>query len=728
MTQGISRRDFMRIGVTGAAVTVLAGCQQTRRYVELEPYVLPPEEQVAGAPTWYASTCRQCPAGCGIIVRIMNGRAVKIEGNPEHPLNRGGLCARGQAGLQVLYNPDRLQGPARQERQGSRIYESVYWEDAVPMLAERLREAGDAVGVWGGATMSGHLYDLLTRFTDAVGAPSPVIFDLYSAVNGYHALQSASEALFDADGLPAYSLAQADVVFGFNADFLGTGPSAVRYGAEYGAFRGQALGKRGFLAQFEPRMSITGAVADQWAPVQPGHEALVAGAIARLIADGGFGPAERVERARALAAVVDIERAAAACEMTVERLARLAEAFATAGRAVALPGGPLAGLDNAVEAITAVQALNVISGAAGAAGGMALTPPLEGLADPQPSSYAEAQALIARMAAGDVKVLMVFGANPVYDLPAASGFVEAVQQVPFVVTFTPLIDETATYAHLVMPVRTYLESWGYEVVSPGFELPIVGSQQPVVAPRYDARAAADVLLEAAKSVPGGAEALPWQDEVAFLKETLNQLPAGAHGGDNPDVKWARTLQHGGWWPAQAAPQVPQAKAVTINAAPAQFQGDEAEYPYYLHLYTPVLLSDGSGASQPWLQGCPDPMTTISWQSWVELNPKTAEALGVKPGDVVRVASPHGEIEAPVFVYPALRPDTVAVPLGQGHAEYGRYAEKRGANAMQLVGAQTDASGAHLAFATVRVRVTPTGEHTPLALAGHIEGSEEGIHF
>src|SRR5512139_3295340 len=123
----VTRRDFLRIGAAGLASAVLAGCQMPRRWVILEPYVVPPEEQLAGQATWYASTCRQCPAGCGIVVRIMNGRALKIEGNPEHPLNQGKLCARGQAGLQLLYNPDRLPGPVQQAQRGSRQFQGQSW-------------------------------------------------------------------------------------------------------------------------------------------------------------------------------------------------------------------------------------------------------------------------------------------------------------------------------------------------------------------------------------------------------------------------------------------------------------------------------------------------------------------------------------------------------------------------------------------------------------------------
>src|SRR3989304_6441107 len=129
MTKKISRRDFLKIA-TGAAVAT--GFASKVRPVILEPYVRPPEETLPGKATWYASTCRQCPAGCGIVVRTINGRAKKIEGNPRHPLNRGKLCARGQAGLQVLYNPDRLKHAVRQTGgRGSRRFEPLYWEEAL---------------------------------------------------------------------------------------------------------------------------------------------------------------------------------------------------------------------------------------------------------------------------------------------------------------------------------------------------------------------------------------------------------------------------------------------------------------------------------------------------------------------------------------------------------------------------------------------------------------------
>ena len=195
MTDGITRRGFLKLTAAGAALTVLAGCQQPRRWVTLEPYVTAPEEQLAGEATWYASTCRQCPAGCGIIVRLMNGRAVKIEGNQAHPINRGKLCARGQSGLQVLYNPDRLSSPVKQAARGSRQYQAVSWDEALNTLFDKVRAAGSGLAVWGGSTMSGHIYDLFQRLTTAVGAPAPVMYDLYTGFHGYDVLNSTSQAV-----------------------------------------------------------------------------------------------------------------------------------------------------------------------------------------------------------------------------------------------------------------------------------------------------------------------------------------------------------------------------------------------------------------------------------------------------------------------------------------------------------------------------------------------------
>ena len=552
MTHNISRRTFLKTGAVVAASTVLTGCEQYNRYVSLEPYVRPPEQQPSGDATWYASTCRQCPAGCGIIVRVMNGRAVKIEGNPEHPLNHGKLCARGQAGLQLLYNPDRLLGPLTQARRQEHLLGDMPWDQAIAMLSDKLKAAGSGVAIWLPLGISGHLYDLFARFAKAIGAPAPLVFDLHTGLSGAQALLDTSNRLFGRPAMPVYDLAQADVVFSFGADFLGTWLSPVRFGVDYGRFRSQSLGKRGRLVQFEARQSITGAKADDWFFIRPGTEGLVAQAIARIIADGNFGAGERSARAQAVAGTVDIKSVAAAADISVADLTQMASLFAMADHPLAIPGGALAGI-NGGESMTAVQMLNVIAGNLGQPGGLSLTPdsPAGSVVRPPVSTFADLQHLLDNMRGGQVQALWLYDVNPVYELPAKLGLMDALAKVPFVATSASVLTETAMESNLVLAERTYLESWGYDVVSPILDLPVVGGQQPVVSAAADARSAGDVLLAVAKNIPAAASALTWPDEVAFLKETIAGLPPGATGGGGADVQWARFLQHGGWWPVQA---------------------------------------------------------------------------------------------------------------------------------------------------------------------------------
>jgi len=287
MSEKISRRKFLKIGATASAGVALSSCTTDLRPYRrpLEPSFRMPEEALPGEAVWYASTCGQCPAACGIVVRVIEGRARKIQGNPEHPLNQGRLCARGEAGLQALYNPDRFPGPVRQTSRGSRQFESQYWDDALDLLTDNLRSASSGAISFLGGSMPDSLYDLATRFMQASGSSPPVVYDLLSTLEGRATLAAASETLFGSAALPVFDVERAQVVFSFGANFLETWLSPVFYGRSYGLMRQGKLNGRGYLVQFEPRMSMTAANADEWVPVHPGTEGLVALAIGKLVAD-----------------------------------------------------------------------------------------------------------------------------------------------------------------------------------------------------------------------------------------------------------------------------------------------------------------------------------------------------------------------------------------------------------------------------------------------------------
>jgi anaerobic selenocysteine-containing dehydrogenase len=270
--------------------------------------------------------------------------------------------------------------------------------------------------------------------------------------------------------------------------------------------------------------------------------------------------------------------------------------------------------------MTAVMALNALVGRAEGATSafmLAAPPPDPAFITATPAAFSDVQALLDKMKGGGVDVLFVDG-NPLYELPAAAGFAEALARVPFVVSTASFVDETAVQADMVLPDNSYLESWGYQVVTPPADRPAISGQQPVVGPLYDTRASTDVFLALAEILGGAVkQALPWKNTVEFMKAVTGTLSGqvAPYSTKNPDEVWANFRQLGGWWPPAAAPDLPKTAPslpASLEIPLAEFDGDNREYPYVLVPYPSVSLSDGRGANQPWLQETPDPMVTGSW--------------------------------------------------------------------------------------------------------------------
>ena len=724
MTKEISRRHFIKIGGAAAlGMTVLSGCTwNLQRTARMEMYVQAPEYTLPGEDFWFATTCRMCPAGCGTVVRVSNGRARKIEGNPDHPVSRGGLCARGQAGLQLLYHPDRLgQILVRTGERGQGQWGATDWEQILGRLAEIIQDA-DPTRV---AILAGKLpqqqAELVTRLADGLGAPAPIFYDTQASLDGRRVLVSATQALFDEATLPVFDLGQAEVVFGFGADFLETWLSPVAYGKRYGDLRGRTLG-RGVFVAFHPRLSMTAANADQWVPVPPGTEGLVALALGKILVDQGWADPEAGADLAPFYAGVDVAAIAQQSGVDEGDLARFARLFAEAHRAVAIPGGLLTGHTNGLDAAQAVLALNYLVHPSGEQGGLFLSPapPSRDLRLAPTGSLADIQQLVARMAGGEVDVLLVLDANPVYELPAALGFAQALEKVANVIVSATLPTETTALADIVLPVHTYLESWGYELVQPGGEPLVVSAQQPVVQPLYDTRDLGDVLLALADRLGGKvARRLPWPNMVTFIQTRLTslQLMEGNFQAGDPDTFWATWLQHGGWWSQETAWRRPQlaSELSAPSAAAPSYAGDSTEYPFHLLPVPSVALGDGRHAGLPWLQETPDPMTTASWDTWIEVNPQTARSLGIQDNDIVTVVSPQGSIQAVVYEYPGIRPDVVAVPIGQGHQALGRWAQDRGANVLAILAPAVETRTGQWAWASTRVQIAKTDQRRPLPL-------------
>ncbi len=703
MSDGIKRRDFLKVlGVTGAGAATLAGCS-TKEPEKLLPYVTPPDDVTPGVATWYTSVCQECPAGCGVWTKTREGRVVKLEGNPRHPVSRGALCQRGHAALQGIYNPDRFTGPMVRE---NGELKKVTWEDAEKMLAQRIQGAAGNVMLVSG-TAGPSLSDLFDSFISKVGG-TRVRYDAFSEAP----LREAARIAFGQAVVPRYDFEQARLIVSFGADFLETFGSPVEYGRGFArASAVDAMGSKARFVAVTPHLSLTGLNADDWMPIKPGAEAAVALAMASILAQNGGGDAGPYA---AMLREFDARSAAEAAGVDAQDIEQLAERFVSEGPSVAVGPGVGGQHRNATAANVAVLVLNAVAGSVGKT--VHLQTGWTGLSD---RPFAEVQSAIQAMSSGAVGVAMVHGANPAFTLPPAAGFAEAFGAVPFKVSFATAPDETAALADLILPDTHYLESWGDSNPRPG----LWAIQQPAMrpVPLFDAKSTGDVLIQVATQLGQPLDATSFHDHVQTRWQQLQGQAAG-----NPDASgdfgrfWRLTLKKGVLEvPVQGTETIAlRSPDSPLSFDPPQIDGEGLDFT--LLVYPSSRLYDGRGANKPWLQELPDPATKITWDSWVEINPATCERLGLVKGDVVTITSPHGSLEVAVWPYPGIREDAIAIPTGGGHTSMGRYADGFGVNPMQLLPAEAEQPSGALVQMATRVSVEPTGQQIRFA---DIEGAD-----
>jgi molybdopterin-containing oxidoreductase family iron-sulfur binding subunit len=686
----MNRRDFFKVVATSGATAAVAGCQPATE--QILPLVIPNEHIVPGVAAWFATVCRECPAGCGVLARNREGRVVKLEGNPDHPVNQGALCPRGQGALQGLYHPDRFAGPQRREGDALR---SVGWDDALKTLADTLgalKGKGRALAVVS-QLENGSLGTLLDRWTQALGGRRLTLEPF-----AHEAIRAANRATFGRDAVPYYAFEDAEVVLSFGADFLETWISNVRFARGFTRMHAFREGKAGTVIHVEPRQSLTAANADEWVRNAPGTEAAVALAVLKLMVDGGA--ADR--RVGEAVAAIDPKKVADESGVPLPTLQHIAKVFGSARPGLAVGGGVAVSGSQATALATAVNLLNAATGNIGKT--VRFGPDS---AHGKVTPYAEVARLVQAMTAGEIEVLVLgSGVNPAFTLPGGLKVADAIRKVPFVVSFANLPDETTALAHLILPDTHWLESWGDYSPMEG----VTGVLQPTMRPIRDARAMGDVLLTVGRTVLGseaGKGPLPWETFEQYVKATWEPIVKG---------QWAETLGRGGVWretPAAAVtPKVERAEAVV-----ARLEGSDG---LALMPYPSIRWYDGRGASRAWLQETPDTMSQVAWDTWAEINTETATRLGIRQGDVVRLTSPHGAIDVPAYLSPTIHPAAVAVPIGHHYSPYHlrlKYVPAAGGptNPMILLPGAADATSGGPAFLSVKVSVARTGARRPLAV-------------
>jgi len=703
---GVNRRDFLQIVGLGGTAMALSACGNTsiESGVELvQSYVQPENFVVPGVGVYYASTCTQCASACGIMGRVREGRILKLEGSPNSAISGGKICGLGQSAVQAHWSPDRLTTPMIREN-GS--LKPATWDKAMALLNATLVPAdGAGKRVWLTGPTSGHHQVLLRGLVEAGGATDYVVYDaLSSAVEA-----SVNRKMFGVDQ-PVTVIEKAGLVLSFGNDFLGAGVSPVAAARQYARFRKAA--RRGVLVQIEPKMTLTGANADRWVTIAPGTEGVFALGLARELLrrkeySGGFSPA--------LIAAVEPYNQAEVSRITgvhgdlIPRLAGMlwehAPTLVLAGR---YPQGHAHGSQNTA----AIALLNVVLQNQGKTVLRAAELPFPQLA-PTAGDFKSLAELNKAMAAGQCRSLLIHGTNPVYSAPDFLQFGANFQKVPFKAAWVTELDETATQCDLVLPLLSPLEDFGTHIPlnqSDGIELSM---QQPLMEKLYpETRSFGDVVLDLLKKTkPDSYKSFP--DYYAYLKTAIiNAKPAfNSQAGD--DEFWEDTLSAGVLHRAGSLLPLP---ALDLNPEmirqPAPSSAD-AKYPFSLIPAVSASMRDGRPANLPWLQESPDTLTTVVWDSWAELHPSTAKAMNVREGDVLIIESAHGSIRVKAYLMPGIHPGSVAVPIGQGHESYGRYATHVGVNPLKILDPIFDEQTGELALYATRVAITKTDRNEPV---------------
>jgi anaerobic selenocysteine-containing dehydrogenase len=731
----MNRRSFIKLTAISGTGAALASCGSPEN--EIIRFV-PDEDIMPGIATLKPGVCTLCASGCGLSVRMMmadadvvrNGQAglvrihaaKKLEGSGDHPVNHGGLCARGQAAIQVTYHPDRITQPLRRTgERGQGRYGAISWDDAIAELVSRLDMLAAAGSQQSLAFLTrarrSHRAALVDRFLAAYGAPGAIACELFDD----DVLRRANALSFGREQLPTFDLANARYVLGFGADFLGTWNSPVAQGYGYGLLRQGRPGIRGIFVQVESRMTQTGANADQWMAARPGTEGVLALGLAHVIVTAKLRPASAGGRAGSLIegwssglidfAPAQVEHITGVPATRVERLAR---ELAEISPSVALVGGPPLAHTNGLFTALAVNALNALLGSVERPGGVYFTPQFnlaaaaKGLA-----GRAAAPTSLQRFAAGVMdgtsvpQVVLLDGANPIFTAPKGWRVREALERVPYIASFGSFLDETAALSDLILPDHSFLETWSDALPESGSMTAVASVAPAAMMPLHQTRATPDVLLDVSRRL-GRPLTLPWESFEALLTETISALPM-----TSTFDAWTDAQEKGGWWgtlpAALAIPAAPLAQTRPVAFSEPQFDGDPGQYPLHFLPYASSAFLDGSLAHLPWLQELPDPLTSAMWSSWIEINPQTAAGLGIRDGDVVEVASAHGTLQTAAIVSPAVAPDVVAMPAGQGHQTFTRYASGRGENPIALLAPLTEPETGSLAWAATRVRVTRIGD-------------------
>jgi Fe-S-cluster-containing dehydrogenase component len=619
---GMPRRDFLAMsGFSVAAAGLMTGCMRPPADMVI-PYLEQTPEMQPGQSVWYATICPGCSAGCGALVKVRDGRPIKLEGNPDHPLSQGGLCAAGQASLLGLYDEMRLTAPQISGR-------TVSWDDVDGQIKSRLDEiaaGGGTVRVLSNTVVSPAERETIERFLARFDDARHIEYDPVSV----SAIPEAFAITHGRRLLPHYQFDRAKVIASFGADFLGSWISLVEFTAQYMTRRNPDVpDEHSWHAQYEAILSPTGARADTRMALSPSSQRSALLYIARKLGETGL-PAADIS--------ADLRHQ---MDDLVHRLQRhMGESLVICG----------------LQDIDAQQAVNAINHRLGNDN---QTVQLE---TPSHQRRGDDRALFdlqRELEAGDVDVLITCDANPVFDLPNGERFATWMKNVSLTVALAMRKDETTAHANIVAALSHPLESW-----SDG--LPVDGTvsiRQPVIRPLGNTRSPLALFAQ-------------WTGDTKSDHELVrdrwsNKVFPSTGSTESFDGFWTGALRDG-YVNTSSSNSPPRWRGVTATRSGNSSSANAGDFE--LLLYTKAALPDGGHAYNPVLLEMPDPISKITWDNYACLSPDDAQRIGVSEGENLSLRSGDGVVNVPVHIQPGQADGVVAVALGYGRDISSRFTE------------------------------------------------------
>jgi len=649
-TNPLKRREVLKLLGASLGLAGLTACTK-QPDEKIVPYVKAPEDVVPGRPLFFASAFVLGGTATGILVESHTGRPTKIEGNPDHPGSLGATDALAQASLLTMYDPDRSQALIKE----GRISSWVSFQAAAAAIREDLlarKGAGFRIltETVSSPALAGQIRGLLEEMPQARWHQyEPVTRD---------AARAGARIAFGEVVNTVYRLENADVVLSLDADFLGSGPGAVRYVREFAQRRKVHEGsKMNRLYVVELTPSVTGAVADH-----------------RL----ALSSTEIEGFARALAAALGLSVPGAQAGAPPEWV-RAVAADLQKHRGASLV---IAGDYQPASVHALAHAINVTLGNTGKT--VLYTPPVEAEPVEQIPSLRD---LVADMNAGKVDTLLILSGNPVFDAPADLAFADSLKKIPLRIHLGLYEDETAELCHWHIPETHYLEAWSDARAYDG----TAGVIQPLIAPLYGGKSAHEIL-----TVFSGQPDRSGHDIVKAFWQ-------GRQPGDGFEQAWRKSLHDG-----VITGATPPTKPVVLKRdfATALSESEPAKGLEIAFRPDPTIW-DGRFANNGWLQELPKPLTKLTWDNAALISPKAAERLGLANGDVAELRYGGRALEAPVWIMPGQAENTVTVHLGYGRWRSGKIGTGVGFNAYAL---RTSAAP----WSDSGLQIHKTGRKHPLA--------------